>query len=254
MGQENACNWQQMSRVAGPCLRPGGSELTARALEACGLDAGARIADIGCGAGGTLEFLERKGAYRVVGVDPSHSLIDAARSRSGAARLVQGRADALPFGAASFDALFCECVLSIVDDPGVALREFARVLDRGGLLVLSDVYRTDLPEAQESDPDEVRRQGLIVHDELIRFLTRHGFTIQLWEDHKRLLKEFAARMILAGESLPGPWCCCGGRESGPQPKISYFLLVARKTAGVADTCAASAPTAGPQVGKQGPSL
>ena len=62
-------------------------------------------------------------------------------------------------------------------------------------------------------------------------LTRLGFSLLLWEEHERLLKEFVARMILAGERLPDPWGCRQGQEKrkANRPQISYFLLVARKS-------------------------
>ena len=37
--------------------------------------------------------------------------------------------------------------------------------------------------------------------DLLGLLTRLGFSLLLWEEHERLLKEFVARMILAGEAF-----------------------------------------------------
>ncbi len=46
-----------------------------------GLDSAARIADIGCGAGGTLDYLRRRGFTRLSGVDISAEQVSLARER-----------------------------------------------------------------------------------------------------------------------------------------------------------------------------
>jgi SAM-dependent methyltransferase len=226
-------NWPEIRRIVGPCIRPGGALLTERALEICSLPPGSRIADIGCGAGGTLEHLERTGVYRLIGVDCSETLLGEAAPRLRSGELVQGRAEALPFKKASFDALFCECVLSIVDDRITALHEFARVLKEGGFLIVSDLFGQAGLGRGRSDGESqgFQTKGVLAKDDLLDLLSRLGFSILLWEEHERLLKEFVARLILAGERLPDPW---GGRKGQDEKKkgrsgISYFLLVARKS-------------------------
>lgn len=197
---DGAFDWSATSAVVGPCIRPGGVALTERAVEICNLAPGSRIADIGCGAGGTLEHLQRTGLYRLVGLDCSETLLGLAASRLASGGLVQGRAEALPFREASFDAILCECVLSIVQDRSAAIREFARVLKDDGCLIVSDVFdRSKQSQLQET-------------------VTELGFSILLSEENHRVLKEFAARLILAGKPFP--------RTSGCG--LSYFLLVARK--------------------------
>ncbi len=194
-------DWPETSRIVGPCIRPGGVALTERAIEICNLAPGSRIADIGCGAGGTLEHLQRTGFYHLVGLDCSDTLLGLAASRLGSGGLVQGRAEALPFRDQSFDALLCECVLSIVEDRVAALQEFARVLKDDGCLILSDVF-------------DGSKQSLIQET-----VTELGFSILLLEENQRVLKEFAARLILAGKPVPHSSGC----------GLSYHLLVARKS-------------------------
>ena len=225
-------DWEEVRRIAGPCIRPGGPVLTERALEICSLPPGARVADIGCGAGGTLEHLEQTGVYCSVGLDYSETLLGEAVPRLVSGRLVRGRAETLPFKNVFFDALFCECVLSILGDRITALREFARVLKEGGFLIVSDVFgRGDPGQGQpETLSQALRANGLVAKEDLLGLLEKLGFSLLLWEEHQRLLKEFAARMILAGERLPDTWGCRQrqeGKKTGPS-EISYFLLVARK--------------------------
>jgi SAM-dependent methyltransferase len=224
--------WPEIRRIVGPCIRPGGPLLTKRALEVCGLPPGARIADIGCGAGGTLEHLEQTGVYWSVGLDYSETLLGEAVPRLASGRLVRGRAEMLPFKKGSFDALFCECVLSILGERMTALRECARVLKEGGFLIVSDVFSQGGPGQGrlEERSQRLPAKGRLAKEDLLGLLTRLGFSLLLWEEHERLLKEFAARMILAGVRLPYPWVCGQGQErkKTDRPGISYFLLVALK--------------------------
>ena len=225
-------NWQEIRRISGPCLRPGGSVLTERALEICNLPSGSCVADIGCGVGGTLEHLERTGVYRTVGLDSSEILLKEVVPPLVPGQIVRGRAEILPFKKASFDALFCECVLSILTDRMAALHEFAWALKEGGFLIVSDVFGQD---DSENGRLEVKSQGLLTErlfakGDLLDVLTGLGFSLLLWEEHEKLLKEFVACMILAGERLPDPWGCGQRQEKRKtkHPQISYFLLVARK--------------------------
>lgn len=224
MMNDTAFNWSEIGRIVGPCIRPGGPVLTERALEICGLPAGSLVADIGCGAGGTLQHLERSGLYSLVGLDQSETLLSEAATRLETARLIQGHAEKTPFRNDTFDALFCECVLSILHDTSAALDEFARVLKDGGYLVLSDVF------SKGSQGTAGQADGLLSREEILDSLSGRGFTLLLWEAHDRLLREFAVRMIFAGECLPDSWGCGQGRkgEKTDRSGISYFLLIARK--------------------------
>ncbi len=202
--------------------------LTDRALEICNLPPGSRVADIGCGLGGTLEHLKHIGYHNAVGLDYSETLLGEAFSRLVSAPLIRGRAENLPFRKGLFDALFCECVLSVLGDGMAALRECARVLKEGGFLVVSDLFRRNVPGQgeEEAESQGFPAKGLPTKKDLIGVLTGLGFLHLLWEEHERYLKEFVARMLLAGQRLPDLWGC--------RPKISYFLLIARKPMGAID--------------------
>jgi SAM-dependent methyltransferase len=97
--------------------------------------AGKRVLDVGCGPRGSLEWAVAASAR--VGADP---LADAYVRELGAAAhgmsYVQAPAEALPFEDGSFDVVSCLNALDHVDSPDAALREMARVLAPGGLLLL----------------------------------------------------------------------------------------------------------------------
>jgi demethylmenaquinone methyltransferase/2-methoxy-6-polyprenyl-1,4-benzoquinol methylase len=72
-----------------------------------------------------------------VGIDQSSEMLAVAASRTdGGVALVEGRAEALPFGDASFDALTFTYLLRYVDDPPSTMRELARVVRPGGTIAM----------------------------------------------------------------------------------------------------------------------
>ncbi|MFZ0131274.1 MAG: DVU_1556 family methyltransferase [Desulfobacterales bacterium] len=226
-----------LQAVTGPALRPGGLELTRRALSFCNLPAGARVADIGCGTGVTAGYLRENCQLESVGVDCSFNLLGQARRRNTGLPLIGARATHLPFGNRRLSGLICECVLSLVEDGAAAWREFARVLAPGGLLVLADVYARVPEHAADlaSLPATCCLKGAASRAELVDRMHRSGFTLLVWEDHSHALKLLAARWVFAGGSLGAFW---GATDDGAaaethrtaicRTRPGYFLAVARK--------------------------
>ena len=130
-------------RAAGDAWRPGGVELTRRALAWCAsaglLVPGGLVLDLGSGAGATLRLLTQMG-YRAVGLDKHAEAglpVDAAPSAD--VRIVRADLERPPLAADSCDCIVCECVLSLLHNPLAALRAACRALRPGGVMVVSDL-------------------------------------------------------------------------------------------------------------------
>jgi SAM-dependent methyltransferase len=221
---------EQMRRVTGPAIRPGGVELTGRAVDFCSFPAGARLLDVGCGEGATVGYMRSHHRMDAAGVDTSSRLLREGKSRDVTLPLVQARAEQLPYGDESFDGVLCECVLSLVPDPECALSEFQRILRPGGRLILSDVYLRELGESLPfSEKTDDCLKGAVTYSVTKSLLEGTGFTVLLWEDHTRCLRELAARLVLA-DATPTGFCgeftTAGGGAAHKRP--GYYLLVARK--------------------------
>ncbi|MGH9046635.1 MAG: class I SAM-dependent methyltransferase [Acidimicrobiales bacterium] len=98
----------------------------------------ATVLDVASGTAGVAVQLARRTPARVLAYDLTLSMLQHGARRVGAAGLsdridlVEGRAEELPFGDASFDALTFTYLLRYVDDPQATLAELARVVRPGG--------------------------------------------------------------------------------------------------------------------------
>jgi SAM-dependent methyltransferase len=97
----------------------------------------AAVVDAGCGTGGFLLHVQRsRPALNLAGVDASPVACRIAREKTGL-EIQEARVERLPYPERSLDAIVSADVLSAVGDPLVVLREFARRLRPGGIVVLN---------------------------------------------------------------------------------------------------------------------
>ena len=90
------------------------------------------IADIGCGPGTTLDWLE--GTDRLVGLDLSTVALNLAKEATGA-NLIQGNATSLPLRDEGMDMVLALDMFEHLEDPESAASEVFRILQPGGWLV-----------------------------------------------------------------------------------------------------------------------
>ena len=135
------------------------------------------VADLGCGTGNAAELVAPI-AERVIAVDRSEPMLDAARRRTAGAKNIEFRAgelEQLPLDSASVDAAVCALVLHHLDDPGPALAEMRRVLRTqrgGGVALVIDMYEHERDEYRHTMGH--RRMGFSA-ESIERELNRAGF-------------------------------------------------------------------------------
>ena len=150
---------------------------------------GARALDVGCGGGLLTEEVAAMG-FAATGIDPSARSIEVAQ-RHAAQRNLRieyrlGLGDNLPFENESFDVVFCCDVLEHVAEWDAVIREIARVLRRGGVLMYDTINRTFASKlrsiliAQEwkwtryAPPDTHVWEMFITPEEIAQSFERHG--------------------------------------------------------------------------------
>ncbi len=99
------------------------------------------VLDVCTGTAGVAMEIADHHDGRIVGLDVSHSMLQAGlsaiekRSLDGRVQLIQGRAEHLPFPDETFDTVVFTYLLRYVQDPDATIRELSRVLKPGGELL-----------------------------------------------------------------------------------------------------------------------
>jgi arsenite methyltransferase len=219
-------------------IRPGGLELTERALAWGRFRPHSLILDVGCGTGVTAAWLTLIHGFSAIGIDTSSALLSQGRMKNPGLAFIRAPGEKLPFADESADGIIAECSLSVMNDPGVTLDEFRRVLKIGGRLILSDVYARNPKGAHQLKqiPPACCLRGAISKEDLVTELANRRFRIDLWEDHSDQLARFAARLIFSYGSMNGFWLQSSGKQIDVEEirravynaKPGYYLLIAQK--------------------------
>lgn len=111
---------------------------------------GGCILDVGCGGGRVDQRVAAARPVTIVGVDPSTSQVR--RLARGSRRMstiaaIQARAESLPFGDATFDAVISSCAWKHWPSAELGIAECVRVLRPGGTLTVVEVDGSTTPEA-----------------------------------------------------------------------------------------------------------
>jgi ubiquinone/menaquinone biosynthesis C-methylase UbiE len=107
-----------------------------------------RILEVGCSTGYITRHVAQKFDCEIVGVDISEILIELAREESERLNLAnasfeRASAESLPFVDSSFDIVYGEAITALVSDPVMVLKEYRRVLKKGGKVATLDLFTNE---------------------------------------------------------------------------------------------------------------
>lgn len=138
-----AARYDLVNRVISLGIDQSWRRKTVRALN---LGAAHRVLDLATGTADlAIQVASSEPSVSVVGLDPSGKMLDVGRVKveraalEGRVELVQGDAQALPFGDSSFDSVCIAFGIRNVPDRGKALREMARVTRADGRIAILEL-------------------------------------------------------------------------------------------------------------------
>lgn len=222
--------------------RPGGFEVTDRALEIADYKNGSRILDVGCGTGDTVDHLNKRG-LKAEGIDINLAKIEEAKAAFPGINVKFGDGGFMDdYMSYTFDGIMVECALSTFAQPDEALHEMYCVLKKGGRLIITDYYEKD------PDPHQVRavaieadRQSHLPHKEgdceegTVSHFTDFCFEgafyqeplVQMLEDELGLhvLAFEDAGLQIGSDDL---YTNVETESAGKSRNLGYFILVAQK--------------------------
>jgi ubiquinone/menaquinone biosynthesis C-methylase UbiE len=210
----------------------------------CGLNPGARVADLGCGHGRHALALAARGA-QVVGVDTAVALLDRARQlgegHSVHVRWVRADMRRVPLQSARLDLAIVIDAFGFFDsehDNDAVLREAARVLRPGGSLVVKIVngspivaaFRSGQLEERDGVVVEVTRTLSLAPARMIERLSISGARGSgQYERRQRLYRadEMAAALQAAGFAAVDISADAGGGAFDPATSSTMWIVANR---------------------------
>lgn len=127
-------------------------EACKKALDLLCINSNLRILDVACGSGDMIKHwigaLTQSNAqdYRIYGLEPSVNMLEIARKKLenyGCVAFNNGEAKILPYESQSMDIVSIAYGLRNILEYELALDEFARVLKKGGVLVVLEFLKTE---------------------------------------------------------------------------------------------------------------
>lgn len=159
-----------------------------------------RALDVGCGEGRFCRMMRQCG-IAPIGIDPTGPLIDEARRRDPTGDYRVGVAERLDFADGAFDLVVS--YLSLIDIPDIAagIREMARVLAPGGVLLIANL--ASFKTAMDIPPDATQWRGPI---RVIRGYLQERSGWAAWRgirvrNHHRPLSRYMELLLGAGLEL-----------------------------------------------------
>lgn len=188
-------------------------------LDMAGLHGSETLADVGTGNGAYLaELARRQHTGRMLGLDLSFGMLQAARGRALSATLITADAAALPLRTDSSDLTLAIHMLYHVPKPAAAVRELRRITRPGGqvLVVLNgndhlrelrDLVTATLRTHSKQEPASQKRLRLDEGEALLASyftsVTRHDFTSELLIPDPQPIEDYV-RSMTTTQNLPAP--------------------------------------------------
>ncbi|MSP12330.1 MAG: class I SAM-dependent methyltransferase [Chloroflexi bacterium] len=170
------------------------------------------ILECGFGAGVAIQELARVVTQgRIVGIDFSETMVDAARKRNavavkrGIVQLHYGDVSTMPFGDDTFDKVFSIHSIYFWPKPGEALRQIWRVLKLGGMVLLTilpkDKWNPANPDALVGTAECKPYSG----NELVHMLTEAGFskTQVVSDEHSEVPSKYCVIGLKVNDRVTG---------------------------------------------------
>ncbi len=227
---------EEFQVAAHHALRPGGLDLTKKAMEIAGFDKRSHILDVGSGCGKTVEYLGEVLDMQAMGIDISGKLAGKAKELNSTLEVMVGDVCRLPCVDGSVDGVLCECVFNLLEDKPLALAEMNRVLKPGGKLIISDLYLREKTGDFTGVPLVTCINGITAREIVIEEVTAAGFDLVDWQDETDVYKGFVAGLIMKYGSISIFWeslvdSCEKARaiqSNLRNVKIGYYLSVWEK--------------------------
>ena len=192
----------------------------------------ALVLDVGCGTGtGSALLASRYRRARIFGVDCAWPMLEVARSKAprffSRRRFVCGWAERLPLRDRSANLVHANLLLPWCRSLEAPLREFARVLAPGGLLLLSSLGPDTLTELRrlwargnesESEP------GLLDMHDLGDALVAAGFADAVMETERLTVQYRSAKSVIDDLVRSGAWGARNRRSARPEARESFAVL------------------------------
>ena len=204
----------------------------------------AQVLEIGCGTGVLARALAKRPDFsgRVVGVEPSPGLLDAARRlarEEGLASRIEfrlGDGHALDVDNAQFQVVIAHTVVSHVRDPLAVIKEAARVVEPGGMVTIFDGdYASWTHACSDAELGSAMEAGIIAavvgNPRVMRDMPRllHAAGLELVEVMPHIYAEVGTgNFFLGAAEAYGP--LVAQAELVPEARVQTWLAEQRQSA------------------------
>jgi len=211
----------------GPPPGPGGADLLSRAVALAGFRPGARVLDVGCGAGRSVELLRRRFGLKAAGLDA-----DPGAAAARGLPLLRARGERLPVADGALDGVLLECVLSVMAGRAAVLSECVRALSPGGRLIVADLFARG--GQGEAFSPAACGASFLSREALVELVERQGLRVECCEDRSEVLREYLFRFVMERGPVEDLLRYLGGAGADPRAtaagvrRLGYLLLLAVK--------------------------